>query len=498
MTEIADVSKYDDKTLAIHNAYYDLTWGHGSIPKTLKKVKEDNPDMYFTEAMVRDFLQKQKTKIDRQPIQHNTFVPRQAHQEYQADVVHFGKRKPLYGLAVMDIFTKRGAVFPMKDNNSKSVALAFHKFMVLNGIPATVSTDGGPEFQGVGVKDSFADLCSFYDIKRITLRSYPRFIDRFIRTIREMIWIRRETHDIRDWTKILPHVLQNYNGMLDHGSYKGSVHSATGMIPLELENNPDLDEEAHQHMQDKAAKFRPKPILQVGDKVRLLKAVRGWKASEDPKWGAALHSVIAVHHGASGTMYDISHFRHPVVRADLVFVGRSTVQKPSVLPPIPGARPLEQRLTVKQEHQAQQYKSFLPKLIRILSKFPHKKGSVGQLKALMTLPEEIKMIEFVRLYPRYLIVSGYTVQIRPNVRIPASWKREDELEEVLAPPQDHQEEEEPPPPPPQHLAKPPPPAPPPMVPPPPLPKAAPKRGARNRDFFLGLGVKTGSAQYAPK
>jgi hypothetical protein len=81
----------------------------------------------------------------------------------------------------------------MKENSSKSVAVAFHRFMVLNGVPASVSTDGGPEFQGVGIKDSFADLCSFYDIERITLRSYPRFIDRFIRTIRDMINIRRET-----------------------------------------------------------------------------------------------------------------------------------------------------------------------------------------------------------------------------------------------------------------------------------------------------------------
>jgi hypothetical protein len=261
------------------------------------------------------------------------------------------------------------------------------------------------------------------------------------------------------------------------------------MKPAELEDNPDLDDEARENMQAKAAKFKPKPVLEVGDKVRLLKAVREWKATEDPKWGD-IHTVTAVHHGNFGTMYDISHFRHPVVRADLVFVAPPTVAKPSVLPDVPGARPLEYRLSIKQEHQAQQYKSFLPKVVRILLRLPNNKGSVGQLKALMTLPEEIKMIEFVRLYPRYLIVTGYMVQLRPGVRIPQQWKQEDELEEVQP------EEQEPPPPPPQHLAKPPPPPPPPMVPPPPLPQ--PKRQTRGRDFFLGLGVKTGSAQYAPK
>jgi hypothetical protein len=244
MTKLVKPEEYTDPgDRAIHDVFYDPVWGQGGVEKTWRRVKEVNPDMYITQARVRAFLQKQKIKIDRQPIQHNTCVPQQRDQEFQADVMHFGKRQPMHALCCIDIFTKKGMVYPMTENNSNTVATNFQKFMKENGIPASVCTDGGPEFQ----KD-FVKLCDFYDVQMITLRSYPRFIDRFIRTIREGIWDRQQTLDIRKWTQALPYVLENYNG---------SIHTATGVKPGELEANPALDKLASQNMQEKLRNSDP-------------------------------------------------------------------------------------------------------------------------------------------------------------------------------------------------------------------------------------------------
>jgi hypothetical protein len=452
MTKLVKPEEYTDPVdRAIHDVFYDPVWGQGGVEKTWRRLKEVHPDMYITQARVRAFLQKQKIKIDRQPIQHNTFVPQQRDQEFQADVMHFGKRKPMYALCCIDIFTKKGMVYPMTENNSTNVAINFQKFMKENGIPASVSTDGGPEFKGA--KGGFEQLCKFYDIQMITLRSYPRFIDRFIRTIREGIWDRQQTMDIRKWTDALPFVLQNYNG---------SIHTATGVKPGELEANPGLDKLALQNMKERAAKFRPKPVLQLYDHVRLLKATRDWKASEDPKWDDEIRTVTAIHHTDSGTMYDISHFKHPVIRADLVYVGPKEEKKPSRLPDLPNTRPLEFRLTPKQESQATQYEEYLPKCLRILNRMPKKTARSFQLQLTLKLPPEIGILAWARLYPTYLVVNKATISIRPGFKIPRKWLKEDEDEPEAAP------VPEPPPEPP--------------VPEPP----APKRQARDKNYFAGL------------
>jgi hypothetical protein len=58
--------------------------------------------------------------------------------------------------------------------------------------------------------------------------------------------------------------------------------------------------------------------------------------------------------------------------------------------------------------------------LRILDKFPQKKGTLAQLKQL-ELPPEIKTLDWARLYPEYLVIDKKTVQIRPRVRIPKKW-----------------------------------------------------------------------------
>jgi hypothetical protein len=285
---------------------------------------------------------------------------------------------------------------------------------------------------------------------------------------------------MRPWTEILPYVLKKYNNVLHH---------ATRLPPNQLAKEPDFNDEAYEEMKKHVKIFRPRPVLEVGDKVKLLKAIRAWKKSEDPKWGDEVHTVIGVLHGVSGTLYHLTDFHHPVVRADLLFLSHADEEKPVRLPRLPGVRELEFRLTPKQESQARQYKEYLPPCLRILDKLPQKKGSLAQLQPL-ELPPEIKTLDWARLYPEYLIVDKRTVQIRPKVKIPQKWMEE----EAPPPPPPTEDDIPPPPPPPQDLARPPPPAPPLHVPPPPLPQ--PKR--KSRDFFLGLGIKTGTLQHPPK
>jgi hypothetical protein len=165
-------------------------------------------------------------------------------------------------------------------------------------------------------------------------------------------------------------------------------------------------------------------------------------------------------------MYDISHFKHPVVRADLVYVGPAEEKKPSRLPDLPNTRPLEFRLTPKQESQAAQYEEYLPKCLRILNRMPKKTARSFQLQISLKLPPEIGILAWARLYPTMLVVNRATISIRPGFKIPKKWLKEDEDEEpVEAAP------EEPPPPPP---------------PPAPKPKAGPDIPGATRFDYLAL------------
>ena len=119
---------------------------------------------------------------------HNSFVAPQARDTFQVDVgvfkteSRFGKSPYKFGLFAIDIFSKRLTVIPLKDILSEHTAKALDKVVTDLGLCLTVHTDLGGEFQA-----AFAERLKYYDIKHLQTRTAPNFVERSIRTIKEMI-----------------------------------------------------------------------------------------------------------------------------------------------------------------------------------------------------------------------------------------------------------------------------------------------------------------------
>ena len=77
MAQLVKREDYGHVERAIHDQYYDTTWGHGGLQETYDNVKfqTGHTGMKITRAQVKDCLDKQKIKIDKKPIQHNSCSP---------------------------------------------------------------------------------------------------------------------------------------------------------------------------------------------------------------------------------------------------------------------------------------------------------------------------------------------------------------------------------------------------------------------------------------
>ena len=93
----------------------------------------------------------------------------------------------------------------MPHRNSNSTAIIQRGVSNKMGIPKAIASDDGGEFQG-GCKQ----ILDAEDIDHIVMVTHLSFIDRFVRTIRNMLFERVE-HTKKDWQALLPAVSKQYN-----------------------------------------------------------------------------------------------------------------------------------------------------------------------------------------------------------------------------------------------------------------------------------------------
>jgi hypothetical protein len=83
---------------------------------------------------------------------------------------------------LIDIFSKKGAIEPMKRKDSEAVYKALLKMFETMGYPMSIYSDDDPAFKS-NVKDFFDSM----GITHITTRTHANVAERFIRTIKNVI-----------------------------------------------------------------------------------------------------------------------------------------------------------------------------------------------------------------------------------------------------------------------------------------------------------------------
>ena len=142
----------------------------------------------ITEEAVRRFLTKQKVKQDlTRKRREGSYVASAPREEFQADLADFGERaSPRYGLACIDVFPRLATVIPLAEKTDVAIRNALEKIWPEMGIPVRLVTDNGAEFDNNTVVVYLKQM----SIELVTLQSYGNFVERFIRTVRTMIFAR--------------------------------------------------------------------------------------------------------------------------------------------------------------------------------------------------------------------------------------------------------------------------------------------------------------------
>jgi hypothetical protein len=238
----------------IRKAYYDPEVGYLGLQKLFHKLK----DQGISKFRIRQFLAKQEVyqKTKKRYKNLDSFIPKYPHQEYQMDLIHIPNphvNKASYGLSVIDIFTKKATVILLKKKDTKHILEAVQKAFEELGLPESVFSDEGSEF----ISKGFNDLMKKLNVKVIITYGHAPFVERFNRTIKEIMERYLEAKKTKDITSVLGKIVKNYNN---------TYHSSIGMTPNEV--NEDNMHEAQINIIAQA-KIGKKKDLKVGDTVRV-------------------------------------------------------------------------------------------------------------------------------------------------------------------------------------------------------------------------------------
>ena len=121
---MADPITEREKTLAA--VFYHPRTGFGSVEHTFSKARVIDPTI--KREHVRAFLAKQEIRQRRKPLKVNSFVAAFPRQEFQVDLLDMGENVvPRYGFVAIDIFTKKGSCFPIRNKFANETAEALRK-----------------------------------------------------------------------------------------------------------------------------------------------------------------------------------------------------------------------------------------------------------------------------------------------------------------------------------------------------------------------------------
>ena len=199
---------------------------------------------------------------------HNPTYVYRKRELWQADVIKFPDplmKKATGGIAnllvIIDVFTKRCWLFPLKNIDGKSIAQCF-RILFEETKPEKLATDNGGEFNNNSVKK----VCQEFNVLHFIAkgRTKAAVAERFNLSLQRLIYQRCRKFNTNNWTSDL--ILQEAKEI-----YLNRYHRTIKMSPLEAEN-PDNHAKVRQTLIQKYREIEEKrkdPKFRVGDTVRI-------------------------------------------------------------------------------------------------------------------------------------------------------------------------------------------------------------------------------------
>jgi transposase InsO family protein len=235
-----------------------------------------------------------RVKFDRNPI-----IARYPDHTWQADILFLPDLSRFNNkfsciLVVIDVVTRFAWAQEMKSKSGVETAAAFKKILKRSHprLPEKLHTDKGTEFYN----KHFKELMKRKDIILYSTESENKaaIAERFVRTLKELIYRFLEHTGTRKYTNQLQNLLQTYNS---------TYHDTIKMPPEEVtEENVNLVlGTLYSHLWDnpteKVAKFK------IGDKVRLSKSDNTFRKAYKGNWTDEVFTVSSISGSTDEPMY---------------------------------------------------------------------------------------------------------------------------------------------------------------------------------------------------
>ena len=188
-----------------------------------------------------------------------------------------------YILTVINCFSKYVWAIPLKSKTEKEVAKAFESILSKITPPRNLHTDKGKEFYNRECKELFEK----YGINHYSTHSVIKspIIERFNRTLKNMMYIEFSIQGSYKYLEILPQLLDRYNH---------SFHRTIQCAPVEVtEENEDLIlEHINQNTDRETQKLIRK--FKENDKVRISKHKALFDKGYTSSWSGEIFNIVKV------------------------------------------------------------------------------------------------------------------------------------------------------------------------------------------------------------
>jgi hypothetical protein len=297
----------DDK---ISEVYYDQT-GFGSMANTYQDVKKKYPEI--TLKQVKEWYAK-NAEYNVRSVGYNSFIASAPLQEFQVDLFNMKSKKEgdVYRMAMagIDIFTKKAMAVAIPNKTKESLLEALKKIFAELGKPKVLMTDE----EGGLVSNFVYDYLKKEGIKYIINRNHAPFVERYIRTLKNMISKRLIKRPDVHWYDLLFETYLVYNRKM--------VSSVTKMTPAEAEKK-DNQAKVRMNLQLQKKHNKQYDIINLGDKVRLYRKRKRVGEKEDvPIWSKATYEVVKIEdHPEAGKLYYLENNpEKPILRSQILKV----------------------------------------------------------------------------------------------------------------------------------------------------------------------------------
>ena len=189
-----------------------------------------------------------------------------------------------YMLNVIDVFSKYAWSIPLKDKKGLTVVLAFKQITKQSGrMPKHIWVDKGKEFYNKNMDEWLQE----HKINRYSTYGEHKsaVVERFNRTLKEIMWKRFTAENTRKWIDMLDQLLHGYNNR---------IHSTIGMTPVKASLKENEMKVLQNIINKRKVTAKTKAKFNVGNKVRMSRTKALFEKGYLPNWSEETYIVAEV------------------------------------------------------------------------------------------------------------------------------------------------------------------------------------------------------------